>query len=99
MSVANALESAIVVERRGGSAAAIEFDGFIEASDIELIPISIYQFKAARLAWQRFGKGKHPAQLNFGDCFAYALASVMEEPLLFKGFDFARTDITAAVRL
>ena len=87
MSVANALECAI------------EFDVFIEASDIELMPISIDQFTAARRAWQQFGKGKHPAQLNFGDCIAYALANMTEEPLLFKGFDFARTDITAAVPL
>ncbi len=97
MSVANALESTMVVEQRGGLEAAIELDAFIDSSDIELMPISIDQFAAARRAWRRFGKGRHPAKLNFGDCFAYALAEVTGEPLLFKGFDFARTDITTAV--
>ncbi len=97
MSVANALESAIVLERRGGVAAADEFDLFIDTSDIELIPISVAQFASARRAWRRFGKGNHPAKLNFGDCFAYALAELTGEPLLFKGFDFSRTDIVAAV--
>ena len=52
--------------------------------------------EAARRAWRRFGKGNHPAALNFGDCFAYALAKVENEPLLFKGDDFTRTDIEAA---
>ena len=96
MSVANALESTMVVEQRGGLEAAIELDAFIDSSDIELMPISIDQFTAARRAWRRFGKGRHPAKLNFGDCFAYALAEVMGEPLLFKGLDFAKTDIAAA---
>lgn len=77
MSFANALESSIVIERCGGSAAAIEPDAFIDSSGIELMPISIDQSKAARRARQRYGKGKDPAQLNFGDCFAYALAEVM----------------------
>ena len=52
---------------------------------------------AVRQAWRRFGKGRHPAALNFGDCFAYALAHVIGEPLLYKGSDFARTDIPAAL--
>lgn len=85
MSVANALESTIVVTRRGGSEAAHELDLFLDRSQIELIPVTIDQFTAARRAWRRFGKGNHAAKLNFGDCFAYALAAVTGEPLLFKG--------------
>ena len=60
------------------------------------MPVTAEQADAARDAWRRFGKGNHPAGLNFGDCFAYALAKATGEPLLFKGDDFARTDIEAA---
>ena len=96
MSVANALETAIVVESRGGEAAGHELDVFLERAGIELIPVTTEHLEAARRAWRRFGKGNHPAALNFGDCFAYALAKVENEPLLFKGDDFTRTDIEAA---
>ena len=58
--------------------------------------VALEQVAAARQAWRRFGKGRHPAALNFGDCFAYALATSTYEPLLFKGEDFARTDATPA---
>ena len=67
-----------------------------EENEIELVPVTAEQANAARQAWRRFGKGNHPAALNFGDCFAYALAAVTGEPLLFKGEDFALTDIEAA---
>ena len=97
LSIANALEVAIVVEGRGGMEAGQELDAFIESTDIELVPVTAQHFAAARRAWRRFGKGHHPAALNFGDCFAYALADVTGEPLLFKGGDFARTDIRAAL--
>ena len=60
------------------------------------MPVTTEHVSAARQAWRRFGKGNHPAALNFGDCFAYALADVTGEPLLFKGDDFALTDIEAA---
>ena len=60
------------------------------------MPVTAEHVSAARHAWRRFGKGNHPAALNFGDCFAYALAEVTGEPLLFKGEDFALTDIEAA---
>ena len=63
---------------------------------IELVPVTADQAQAARRAWRRFGKGNHPAGLNFGDCFAYALAEATRESLLFKGEDFALTDIEAA---
>ncbi len=63
---------------------------------MELVPVSPDQARAARMAWRRFGKGNHPAGLNVGDCFSYALAETAREPLLFKGEDFARTDVEAA---
>ena len=96
MSVANALEASIVMEGRGGSAAGHALDRFLKAAVIELAPVTAEHMEAARRAWRRFGKGNHPAALNFGDCFAYALADVTGEPLLFKGGDFARTDVEAA---
>lgn len=96
MSVANVLETSIVVESRGGEAAGHELDVFLERAGIELIPVTTEHLEVARRAWRRFGKGNHPAALNFGDCFAYALAKVENEPLLFKGNDFTRTDVEAA---
>ena len=97
MSVANTLEASIVVEGRGGAEAGAELDAFLESTGIELAPVSVEQLSAARRAWRRFGRGNHPAALNFGDCFAYALAVATGEPLLYKGDDFARTDIAAAL--
>ena len=97
MSVANALETSIVVEGRGGAEAGAELDAFLESIGIELASVTVEQLSAARRAWRRFGKGNHPAALNFGDCFAYALAKATGEPLLFKGDDFTRTDIVAAL--
>ena len=73
-----------------------ELDVLLEKAAIELVPVTVEQTNAARLAWRRFGKGNHPAALNFGDCFAYALADTMGESLLFKGNDFARTDVELA---
>ena len=96
MSVANLLETSIVLEGRGGEAAGHELDLFLRDAEIELAPVTVEHLEAARRAWRRFGKGNHPASLNFGDCFAYALADLMDEPLLFKGEDFAQTDIEAA---
>ena len=96
MSVASVLETCIVAESCGGAAAAHELDIFLERAGIEPVSVTVEQMEAARRAWRRFGRGNHPAALNFGDCFAYALASVTGEPLLFKGDDFSRTDIAAA---
>ncbi len=95
MSVVNYLEAAIVLESRSG-AAGHELDAFLEEAAIELAPVTPEHAQAARRAWRRFGKGNHPVGLNFGDCFAYALAESAREPLLFKGGDFARTDIESA---
>ncbi len=90
------LESAMVVEGRGGAGAGDELDSLLKRARIELVPVTQEHVDVARQAWRRFGKGNHPAALNFGDCFAYALAEVTGEPLLFKGDDFALTDIEAA---
>ena len=97
MSTANFLEAALVVEGRAGLAGGHELDLFIERAAIELVPVSVEHMQAARRAWRRFGKGNHPARLNFGDCFAYALAEVTGEPLLYKGEDFALTDLESAL--
>ncbi len=96
MSVASLLEAAIVLESRSGAAGGHELDVFVERALIELAPVTAEHAQAARRAWRRFGNGNHPAGLNFGDCFAYALAEATREPLLFKGRDFALTDIEAA---
>lgn len=96
MSVVNFLEAAIVLESRGGPSSARELDYFIERARIELAPVTVRQAELARNAWRRFGRGNHSAALNLGDCIAYALAADTGEPLLFKGDDFAQTDITPA---
>ena len=96
MSVASFLEAAIVLESRTGAEAGHQLDLLLERGPIELVPVTPDHGRAARRAWRRFGKGNHPAGLNFGDCFAYALAEAAREPLLFKGQDFALTDIEAA---
>lgn len=96
MSVANVLEASIALERRGGEPAAQDLDTLLERAEIELVPVTVEHLEEARRAWRRFGKGNHPAALNFGDCFAYALARTTGEPLLFKGNDFAQTDVDPA---
>ncbi len=97
MSAANFLEAAIVVESRGGSEAGNELDAMLDLAAIEIAPVTVEHVAAARQAWRRYGKGRHRAALNFGDCFAYALARVAREPLLFKGDDFAHTDVAKAL--
>ena len=96
MSAATLLETTIVLESRSGAAAGYELDSFLQEAEIELEPVTTDQAQAARRAWRRFGKGNHPAGLNFGDCFAYALAEATREPLLFKGGDFDLTDVEVA---
>ena len=98
MSVSNWLEATMVVDRRGNAVAANWLDEFVLNARIELMPVSISQATIARRAWRTFGRGVHPARLNYGDCFAYALAKETREPLLFKGSDFAQTDIEPALR-
>ena len=96
MSVANFLEAAMVLEGRSGLESGRDLDDYLQEAMIELEPVTVEQAHAARRAWRRFGKGNHPAGLNYGDCFAYALAEVTGEPLLFKGQDFALTDVEVA---
>jgi ribonuclease VapC len=98
MSVATFVEVSIVVESRHGAEGLRLLDLFLERAGIELAAVDVEQARHARDAWSRFGKGRHPASLNFGDCFSYALARVLGEPLLWKGDDFARTDATPVAR-
>ena len=93
ISAVNAFETGIVLEARRGEAAGREFDLFLGRANLEVVAVDAEQVEIARAAWRRYGKGRHPAALNFGDCFAYALAKTSGEPLLAKGLDFARTDI------
>jgi len=93
ISAANALESAIVVESRRGEPAGRELDLFLHRAKIEIVAVDAEHVNIARYAWRKFGKGRHPAALNFGDCFAYALTKISNEPLLAKGADFSRTDL------
>lgn len=74
-----------------------QVDELMALSDIRLVDVTVEQTKFAREAYQRFGKGNHPAKLNLGDCFAYALSKARSEPLLFKGDDFRKTDVDAAL--
>ena len=93
ISAASVLETGIVLEARRGDAAGREFDLFVVRVNLQIVPVDAEQADLARSAWRRYGKGRHPAALNFGDCFAYALAKSSSEPLLTKGTDFALTDI------
>ena len=97
MSAGNLLEASIVVERRVKSSGVEQLDALLERPAIEVVPVTIEQSYAARRAWSRYGRGNHRVRLNFGDCFAYALAETTGEPVLFKGDDFSRTDIESAL--
>ena len=94
MSAANFLEAAINIDTKGDSEASRQLDTLIRRTDIQIEPVTLEHAQIARQADQDFGKGRHPAGLNFGDCCAYALAKSQAEPLLFKGDDFVKTDIT-----
>jgi|SRR5262245_15881967 len=98
MSAANHLEAAIVVDSARDPVASRRFDQFIEEAGIRVEPVTAWQARVARDAYRDYGKGSgHKASLNFGDCFAYALAKETGEPLLFKGDDFGNTDIASAL--
>ncbi len=98
ISASNALECGILVEARRGEAAGRELDLLLHRASVQIVSVDQAQVELARGAWRRFGKGRHPAALNFGHCFAYALSADRGEPLLFKGEDFARTDVVPALR-
>ena len=97
MSVATFVEVSIVIESRFGAEGTRDLDLFINQAGIEIADVDQDQGRLARQAFIRFGKGRHPAGLNYGNCFAYALAVARGESLLYKGTDFALTDITSAV--
>jgi ribonuclease VapC len=96
LSAANLVEAAIVIDARYGAEGGKFLDLFVERAGIEIVPVDVEQAREARLAYSRYGKGRHAARLNFGDCFAYALAITSGEPLLFKGTDFSSTDVIPA---
>ena len=96
VSAATLLETAMVIETRKGEAAGRELDLLVHKADVAVVPVDAEQIAEARRAYRRFGKGRHPAALNFGDLFAYALARTSGEALLYKGGDFEKTDVRRA---
>ena len=97
MSAASFVETAIIADSQAGPAGGRDLDAFIRHAGIVIEPVTEEQAHIARQAYADFGKGRHRAGLNFGDCFSYALARVSGEPLLFKGSDFRRTDVACAL--
>jgi ribonuclease VapC len=96
MSVVNLVEAAAVLMHRGSGDIEYQLDAFLARACVEIVPADETQAHVARDAYRRFGKGRHPAKLNIGDCFAYALAIRTGDPLLFKGNDFGQTDVLVA---
>ena len=96
LSAANLVETGIVMQVRRGDEATRDLDLLLAKLEIDIVPVSAKHADLARKAFRRFGRGRHPARLNFGDCFAYALAKDSSAPLLFKGEDFSQTDIAIA---
>jgi|SRR5215471_17867464 len=97
ISAANYVETAVVIDASRDPIASRRFDDFINEAQIAIEPVTETQARIAREAYRDFGRGSgHPAKLNFGDCFAYALAKTTNETLLFKGADFTHTDISPA---
>ena len=92
VSAATLVEASIIVEARRGESAGRELDLLLHRAGVVTVAVDAEQAEAARRAWRRYGKGRHKAGLNYGDCFSYALAQVSGEPLLFKGDDFSLTD-------
>jgi ribonuclease VapC len=98
LSAVNFVETAVVIDASRDPIASRRFDDFISVAGIAVETVTQAQARIAREAYRDFGKGSgHPARLNFGDCFAYALAKSLREPLLYKGDDFSRTDIASAL--
>jgi ribonuclease VapC len=100
VSAANWLEAAVVVDGNRSPALSRRFDEFLREAGVEIEPVTAQQAELAREAYRTFGRGSgHPAHLNFGDCFAYALAMERDEALLFNGKDFAHTDVRRIIDL
>jgi len=98
VSAINAFEAAIVILARKGPAGLRELDLLLHAAEIQVVQFTDAQLRIAREAYVRYGKGRHPASLNLGDCCAYALSRHSGEPLLFKGEDFSKTDVLTMSR-
>jgi ribonuclease VapC len=98
ISTATLVEASIVIGTRYGAEGLRDLDMFLAKAEIALVPVDAEQAHIARDAFLRFGRGRHPAGLNYGDCFSYALAQALGEPLLFKGEDFSRTDVASALK-
>lgn len=96
LSAATAVEAGIVVEAKQGAEAAADLHALVTALDVRTVPVDEAQVSVAVAAWRRFGKGRHPAALNLGACFSYALTRAEGGRLLFKGDDFSQTDIASA---
>jgi ribonuclease VapC len=97
VSAVNALEAALVIEARKGQEGGRELDLLFHKTRIEIVPLTVEQTDEVRTAWRRYGRGNHPAGLNFCDCCAYALSRISGEALLFKGSDFQQTDVAPAL--
>jgi ribonuclease VapC len=93
LSSASFVESSIIVETRFGADGVRDLDLLIAKARISLVSVDEEQAHLAREGFRKYGKGRHPASLNYGDCFSYALARSRDEPLLFKGRDFSQTDV------
>jgi ribonuclease VapC len=93
LSAVSWVETAMVIESRHGNIGQQKFDELLRKAQVEIVPVTVEQAEIARCAFRLYGKGRHPAALNFGDCFSYALAKLTGEPLLFKGNDFSQTDL------
>ena len=93
LSTASFVECSMILESRYGADGVRDLDLFVVKAQVTLVPVDEEQADLARRAFRKYGKGRHPAALNFGDCFSYALSQALNEPLLFKGNDFNQTDI------
>jgi ribonuclease VapC len=97
VSAVSLVEAGMVLESRLGPAGAVQLDDLLLDAELTVVPFDEAQARLAREAFRRFGRGRHPAGLNFGDCCVYALARSRGQPLLFVGDDFARTDVVPAL--
>lgn len=97
ISAVSVVETSIVILNRRGEAGITELDALLQEAELEIVAVTTEHVALARQAYLRYGKGRHPAKLNFGDCFSYAAALACCEPLLFKGEDFNKTDISCCL--
>jgi ribonuclease VapC len=97
VSAATMVEACIVLGARVGTAGDEIVDTLLWEAGVRCVAVDVQQMNLAREAWLAFGKGRHPAALNYGDCFSYALAKATDRPLLYKGDDFAQTDVVSAL--